>query len=96
MPQGALVVEGTFDTIDPGSRAKRYFVGFGAGKSSVKVSGTLKDASGKTLASFVQRRVGAMGMGGGDSLEKLTSDARSIGEDIGKFLAKWARGEKLE
>ena len=96
VPAGALVVEGTFDTIDPGSRTKRYFAGFGAGKSSVKVSGTLKDASGKTLASFEQRRVGAMGMGGGDSLEKLTSDARSIGEDIGKFLAKWARGEKLE
>jgi hypothetical protein len=96
VPAGALLVEGTFDTIDPGSRTKRYFAGFGAGKSSVKVSGTLKDASGKTLASFEQRRVGAMGMGGGDSLEKLTSDARSIGEDIGKFLARWARGEKLE
>jgi Domain of unknown function (DUF4410) len=95
-PAGALVVEGTFDTIDPGSRAKRYFAGFGAGKSSVKVSGTVKDAAGKTLATFEQRRVGTMGVGGGDSLEKLTSDARNIGEDIAKFLAKWARGEKLK
>ena len=37
-----------------------------------------------------------MGMGGGDSLAKLRSDSRSIGEDIAKFLAKWARGDNLE
>jgi hypothetical protein len=95
-PEGALIVEGRFITIDPGSRAKRYFAGFGAGKSSVKVSGSVKDAKGTVLATFEQRRIGAMGMGGGDSLGKLMSDSRSIGEDIAKFLAKWARGEKLD
>ena len=95
-PADALVVEGKFVTIDPGSRAKRYFGGFGAGKSSVKVIGTVKDSTGRTLASFEQRRIGAMGIGGGDSLGKLMSDSRSIGEDIAKFLAKWARGESLE
>lgn len=91
----AVVVEGKFITLDPGSRAKRYFAGFGAGKSSVKVTGTVKDASGKTLATFTQRRVGAMGVGGGDSLGKLMSDSRKIGEDIANFLAKWARGDDL-
>ena len=96
VPEGALVVEGKFVTLDPGSRAKRYFAGFGAGKSSVKVTGAVKDASGATLATFEQRRIGAMGVGGGDSLGKLMSDSRSIGEDIAKFLAKWARGEKLD
>jgi len=95
IPNGALLVEGKFITIDPGSRAKRYFVGFGAGKSSVKVAGAVKDSSGKTLATFEQRRIGAMGMAGGDSLGKLMSDSRSIGEDIAKFLVKWARGESL-
>ena len=92
----ALIVEGKFVTLDPGSRAKRYFAGFGAGKSSVKVTGTVKDASGKTLATFTQRRVGAMGVGGGDSLGKLMSDSRKIGEDIANFLAKWARGDDLD
>ena len=96
VPEGALVVEGKFVQLDPGSRAKRYFAGFGAGKSSVKVSGKVKDSSGKTLATFEQRRVGAMGVGGGDSLGKLMSDSRSIGEDIAKFLARWARGENLD
>jgi hypothetical protein len=95
-PEGAVVIEGKFLTLDPGSRAKRYFAGFGAGESAVEVSGVVKDASGKTLAAFQQRRVGAMGMGGGDSLGKLMSDSKSIGEDIANFLAKWARGENLK
>lgn len=96
VPAGALVVEGKFLTLNPGSRAKRYFVGFGAGKSAVEVTGSVKDSSGRTLASFKQRRIGAVGIGGGDSLGKLMSDSRSIGEDIAKFLSKWARGEKLD
>ena len=92
----AIVIEGAFVTLDPGSRAKRYFAGFGAGKSSVKVTGTVKDATGKTLATFTQRRIGAMGVGGGDSLGKLMSDSRKIGEDIANFLAKWAKGADLK
>jgi len=96
VPDGALVVEGSFVTLDLGSRAKRYFAGFGAGKSSVKVTGTVKDAGGRTLAIFEQRRVGTMGMGGGDSLGKLMTDSGNIGEDIAKFLARWVRGEKLD
>ena len=95
-PEGALVITGRFLTLDPGSRAKRYFAGFGAGKSSVKVAGEVKDASGKTLATFEQRRIGSMGMGGGDSLGKLMSDSKDIGEDIGKFLTKWASGGDLK
>jgi hypothetical protein len=96
VPPGGVVIEGKFVTIDPGSRAKRYFAGFGAGKSSVEVAGTVKDATGRTLATFEQRRVGAMGVGGGDSLDKLISDSQDIGEDIGKFLTKWAKGESLK
>lgn len=96
LPGNALVVEGSFVTLDPGSRAKRYFAGFGAGKSSVEVIGTVSDAQRKLLARFRQRRIGAMGFGGGDSLGKLMSDTRSIGEDIGKFLAAWSKGENLD
>lgn len=96
VPDGAIVVEGRFVTMDPGSRAKRYFAGFGAGKSAVAVTGSVKDASGKMLAAFEQRRVGTMGMGGGDSLGKLMSDSRSIGEDVATFLSKWAKGENLK
>jgi hypothetical protein len=91
----ALVVDGKFTEMDPGSRAKRYLVGFGAGKSGVTVSGAVKAADGKLLAEFEQRRVGVMGVAGGNSLDKLTSDTKDIGEDLAKFLSAWAKGQKL-
>jgi hypothetical protein len=37
-----------------------------------------------------------MGVGGGDSLAKLTSDSKSIGKDIAEFLDAWARGKSLK
>ena len=93
----AIVVEGKFVEIDPGSRAKRAFIGYGAGKSGVKVSGTITSADGKELATFEQRRVGVMGgVGGGDSIGKLMADTTSIGEDLAKFLSAWASGKKLK
>jgi hypothetical protein len=36
-----------------------------------------------------------MGLAGGDSLGKLTSDTKSLCEDA-KFLSAWATGEKLK
>ena len=94
-PAEGLVIEGKFTELDPGSRAKRYLVGFGSGKSAVAVAGSVK-ASGTEVASFEQRRVGVMGMGGGDSLGKLVSDTKNIGEDLAKFLNAWATGKKLK
>jgi hypothetical protein len=95
-PAAALVLEGKFTEMDPGSRAKRYFVGFGAGKSGVTVEGAVRSADGTLLAEFEQRRIGVMGVAGGNSMDKLTSDTRDIGEDIAKFLSAWAKGEKLK
>jgi hypothetical protein len=91
-----LIVEGKFIEMDPGSRAKRYFVGFGAGKSGVTVEGTVKSGDGTVLATFKQRRVGVMGLAGGDSMGKLRDDTKNIAEDIAKFLNAWAKGAKLK
>jgi hypothetical protein len=56
----------------------------------------VKGADGTVLATFEQRRVGTMGMAGGDSIKKMSSDSKSIGEDIAKFLSAWAGGKKLK
>jgi len=95
-PADAIVVEGKFTEMDPGSRAKRAFVGYGAGKSGVKVEGSIKTGDGKLLATFAQRRVGVMGGFGGDSMDKLVGDTTAIGEDLAKFLNAWANGKKLK
>ena len=44
-PADAIIVEGVFREMDPGSRAKRAFVGYGAGKSGVMVEGTVKSST---------------------------------------------------
>ena len=95
-PADSLVVEGKFIEMDPGSRAKRYFVGFGAGKSGVTVEGAVKAADGTVLATFKQRRVGVMGVAGGSSMGKLTADTKNIAEDVAKFMSAWAKGKSLK
>jgi len=95
-PGEALVVEGRFTAIDPGNRAKRYWVGFGAGASGVSVEGTVKDASGKLLAEFKHRKASGIGIGGGDYFKFLTDDVKDVGEDIAKFLSAWGGGKPLK
>lgn len=91
-----LIVSGRFTELNPGSRAKRYVVGFGAGKSAVAVAGEVADNAGTLLAKFQQRRVASMGMFGGDSVKKMRDDCENIGEDLASFLSAWAKGQKLD
>jgi uncharacterized protein DUF4410 len=95
-PADAIVVEGKFTEMDPGSAAKRAFVGYGAGKSGVKVEGSIKKSDGTLLATFNQRRVGVMSGGYKDSMGKLMGDTIAIGEDIAKLLNAWGTGKKLK
>jgi hypothetical protein len=94
-PEKALVLEGRFVLIDPGSRAKRFWAGFGAGKSGVGVEGTVKDPQGRVLASFSHRRHSGIGVGGGDYVKFLSDDTRDVGHDIAVFLNRWAAGGDL-
>jgi len=90
-----LVVEGKFTIINPGSRAKRWAVGFGAGKSGIAVEGTVKNAKGDVLASFRHMRHSGIGLAGGDYVKFLTDDTRDVGHDIAVFLKRWATGGDL-
>ena len=95
IPENALVVEGKFLKIDPGSKAKRYWAGFGAGKSGVQVTGSVKDASGKVLAEFTHLKHSGIGLFGGEYVKFLSDDTKDVGRDIAKFLTKWAAGQDL-
>lgn len=80
-----LILKGRVTEINPGSRALRIWVGFGAGRSRVEVAGELLDAkSQNTLLRFKQGRLAAMDT---RSYEKtLEDDLERIGKDIGKML----------
>lgn len=82
-----LLVRGTVVQMEPGSKALRYWVSFGAGQSRVEVSGEVVDAeSGTVLAKFVHARSSGIGVWGGDYEKFLTDDIRDVGEDVGKML----------
>jgi hypothetical protein len=78
-----LVIRARLSKLDPGSRAARYWAGFGAGAVKIEMRGEILDASTKkTLVRFRQERRSAFGAFGGGYEELFTRTARQIGEDI--------------
>ena len=80
---GTLVVTGVVKEMDPGSRAARYWAGFGAGAARTAVEIVVKDGgSGKTLLKITQERRSGVGMAGGGYTELLNRNLRAIGKDV--------------
>ena len=86
----AVIVEGEFTEFNAGNRAVRFWVGFGAGKTYLKVKGRLIDAqTGKELATFVDRETGYKGSMTLESFDSLfPAQAMSIGENLSDFIEK--------
>jgi len=90
-PEGrAVILEGAITEFNAGSRALKFFVGFGAGKAYLLVKGRLLDAqTGRELATFVDRETGYRGAVGMESYEDLfPHQAKSLGEHISQFVEK--------
>jgi len=86
----AVILEGAFTEFNGGSRALRFWVGMGAGKTYIKAKGRLIDAqSGKELATFEDQETGLKGWGSLERFEDLfPHQAQSLGENIGSFIEK--------
>lgn len=90
-PKGkAVILEGAFTEFNAGNRAVRFWVGFGAGKTYLKVKGRLIDAeTGKELAVFEDRETGYKGSMTLESFDGLfPHQAKSLGENIANFIQK--------
>jgi len=84
---GTLVIRGKVTTMDPGSRAARYWAGFGAGAARTEISGEVADAAtGKVLLRFLQERRSGVGSAGGDYESLMERNLVTIGNDIGAAL----------
>jgi hypothetical protein len=82
-----LLIRAKVVTMDPGSRAARYWGGFGAGAARTKISGELVDAeTGTVLARFTQERRSGFGFAGGGYVEMLSRNLRTIGRDVAGLL----------
>ncbi|MBA8884302.1 DUF4410 domain-containing protein [Dokdonella fugitiva] len=85
-----LRLRGKVLLLDPGSRAKRYWGGFGAGAVRVEVRCELVDgASGDVLLSFTQQRRSGFGGFGGSYEELMARTIRQIGGDVANLLKQF-------
>lgn len=84
-----LIVRGTVDELNPGSRAKRYLAGALAGASGTKVTGEFVDAkTGAVLVRFTnaERSHGSFKFGGGKDLDVMRDSVHSTGKKIARIL----------
>ena len=89
---GVLIVRTKITLMDPGSRSKRMFVGYGAGAARTAVSGEIVDAAtGAVLVRFEQeRRSGIERFGRGSSYEEIMKrNLVAIGQDAGNLLREF-------
>lgn len=86
---GTLILRGTVEDVSPGSRAKRYLVGYGAGAAGSKMSGELVDAkSGQVLVRFTQERRsgGTWKVAGGSDVQVMRDSVHATGQDIAHLI----------
>lgn len=91
-----LVMKIVFTEMDPGSRALRYMVGFGAGATKVQVDSEVKNClTAEVYCRASQRRVGFMGAFGGSSKGFIHDSLEGMAKDIASFVKRVASGEKI-
>lgn len=86
---GTLILRGVVEDVSPGSRAKRYLVGYGAGAAGSKMSGELVDAkTGEVLVRFTQERRsgGTWKVAGGSDVQVMRDSVHATGQDIAHLL----------
>jgi hypothetical protein len=84
-----LIVRGSVLDLSPGSRAKRYLAGYGAGAAGTKLNGEIVDAkTGNVLIRFTQERRsgGTFKFGGGNDMDVMRDSIHAEGQDIAHIL----------
>jgi hypothetical protein len=84
-----LLVRGKVTIMDPGSRSKRMFIGYGAGAARAAITGEIVDAAtGEVLLRFTQERLSGMErFGRGSSYEEIMKrNLAAIGKDVANIL----------
>jgi hypothetical protein len=88
--QGTLLIRGKVTLMDPGSRAARYWAGFGAGAARSEIEAEIVDAqSGEVLLRFTQERRSGVGAFGGDYEDLMQRNLVAIGRDAAKILREF-------
>lgn len=91
-PEDAVLVEGEFTVLNPGSRGRRYWIGMGSGRARICVAGTVRLPDGDLAAEFEHCRSGVIGNWGGDSSALMATDIHETGVRIADFAVNLSRG----
>ena len=84
-----LIVRGKVTLLEPGSRAKRMWIGYGAGSSRAAIEGEIVDGqTGEVLVRFTQERRSAFDHLAGYE-EIMVRNIIAIGEDVGNLLKEF-------
>jgi len=89
---GELIVRGKVTALEPGSRAKRMWVGYGAGAARTAIDGEIVDAkTGEVLVRFTQERRSGVDLPfRGSSYEDIMKrNLSAIGEDVANLLKEF-------
>jgi len=83
---GHVVITGKVVRIDAGSRALRYWVGYGAGAAKVGVEGSVTKVDGGEAGTFRHERWSGFGVFGGNSVSLVQKCVRAVGRDIAEMI----------
>jgi len=87
--QQALRLEGTITKLDPGSRALRYMVGFGAGAAKAQAETRLIDVqTGAVMIVTADRREAYFGIFGGDSEDHMREALSDMARGYARFMVR--------
>ncbi len=95
----ALRLHGEITALSGGSRALRFWISFGAGRSKVQIETRFQDAeTGATVLVTADRRVGALSEAmsldyGGSNEALVTQTLNDMARDLARFLVRLSRGE---
>ena len=95
MPAGAraLRLDGEVTRLTEGSRAVRYFVGFGAGAAKAQIETRLVDMDSRAVQLITaDRRAAGMGIFGGDGRQFVTESMDQMAEGYVKLIMHLAAG----
>jgi hypothetical protein len=87
-----LILRTKLTTMDPGSRSKRMWIGYGAGAARTAIAAEIVDATtGTVLVRFQQeRRSGIERLGRGSSYEEIMKrNLIALGEDVSNVLKEF-------
>jgi Domain of unknown function (DUF4410) len=89
-----LRLRGSITRLGRGSQAARYLIGFGAGSTRAQAEMQFVDVqSGRVVLVTADRRLGSMGLFGGDSEDFLKESFDDMARDLAKFLVRFSKGE---